>query len=164
MNNAQLESRFEYFCQHPEKCGSDSHTKRDPLAPSLVVDPWQAVIDHLDGARVETGEDWPRMAEALKILLRWVNEPALGVVWPSARNTLLNNIGRRSVSCQWVLEPGAFEGTPSGRELARRLGLPGTRLPPLCADFSRKFGVANRAQSHGRNGNHHGVDNSAANN
>jgi hypothetical protein len=130
---------------------NDMGTDSDPLDGRECDFDWQEIFTRLDACASENGPDWPRMGYALSEVLKFAAKPVLG---ENAGALQLRQAGERLAALSWILEPDAFAGTPSGRELSRRLGLPVTEISAFVCEWTRRYGIRNRAQSHGRNGNH----------
>ena len=89
-----------------------------------------------------SGRDLVLMAEALSRLFAWLVD---GKRLP--HRGLDRIIGRRAIAMVWVVRPDLIEGTPSLAAIARRLGQTRAGLSWHAAEFSRVFGIRNRAQA-----------------
>jgi hypothetical protein len=91
------------------------------------------------------------MARALRGLLEWLAAPL------TARNNdsdeKLRLIGRRVLAALWVVGPDAL-GNVSASALGRKVGIHKALMSETVCEFTRRFGVRNRYQSHGRSGRH----------
>jgi hypothetical protein len=92
--------------------------------------------------------DLPAMAAAVKMLLAMIVE---GRYNPRHhhRSAWVNRISRRALMLAWVLDPSLIEGSPSLSEVARDLKCHKVTLSVHSAEFRRRLGIHNRAQSHG---------------
>lgn len=68
----------------------------------------------------------------------------------------LKLIGRRVLAALWVVTPDVV-GDVSASELGRRVGVHKALISETVCEFTRRFGVRNRFQAHGRNGGHDGA-------
>jgi hypothetical protein len=114
----------------------------------------ETVIERLDGAKEALGTDYEEWADAMGKILRLIAKPGLAALSNLSPRQRLSFIGQRTVALLWLLDPSAFDGTPSGRELGRRLGLCHSAISVAASEFTALTGIRNRAQSHGRNGLH----------
>lgn len=61
-------------------------------------------------------------------------------------------IGRRLIALTWVVNPALIEGSPSLRELSKRMGFKSSSgMAAITGEATRHFGVKNRAQAHAWN-------------
>ena len=119
---------------------------QDPLDAKHVDFDFDEIDRRLLGlSETLTESDLQKAATALIELLRWclVNEDG------SLRTQRLAH--RRAIALLWCIRPDAFEGTPSLTRLAKRMRLDKVSLSLHSAAAHRKFGIRNRAQSHGSN-------------
>ena len=92
-----------------------------------------------------TESDLQKAATAMIELLRWCLVDEDG-------SLLKQRIAhRRAVSLLWCIRPDAFANTPSLATLAKRMRLDRVLLSIQSAAARRKFGLRNRAHSHGSN-------------
>ncbi len=137
--------------------GTDSHHERarpDPLAPARSAEfDWPTVFEHLDGEQADDGMvSREQAAAALAALLRFLCVEALTP--PRNPGQCLSGIGTRAVAALWSLDPGTFAGAPSQARLASAFGKSHGWLSRPVSEFSREFGIVNRHQQNGRNGEH----------
>lgn len=114
--------------------------KSDPLNSRNSTEfDFDHIDDLLDGESPEVQADVRALtAQALKIVLTWVVSGHLDA----------KRIGRRAIALAWCSCPDLFNGL-SQAELAKQLGHTKPLLSVHCSEFTRAFGVKNRAQSHG---------------
>jgi len=89
-----------------------------------------------------SGRDLVMMAEALSRLFAWLVD---GKRMP--KRGLDRIIGRRALAMVWVVRPDLIAGTPSLAKIAKDLGQSRAGLSWHAAEFSRVFGIRNRAQA-----------------
>ena len=61
------------------------------------------------------------------------------------------HVGRRYIAFVWVVSPQLIPGSPSGREVARCIGISSVTFAKLTSEVTRHFGITNHAQAHGWN-------------
>lgn len=125
---------------HPINCDPcNLEIPRDPLAPSVTAD-FQFPIETLDAV------DFAALSSALGEVIRWL----LSGSSDSAGRK--QGILLRLLALAWVLRPDYFGGEGvSAAEVCRQFDLPKNRFSEHCAEFTRRYGVRNRAQAHGWN-------------
>jgi hypothetical protein len=114
---------------------------------------WEKVYKELGETleEVELDDDeMQKLAYAFKQVFQWI------VDFQIDSSIAEKIIARRSIAVAWVLAPDMFEGSPSLTKLAKSLGLEGRKrgydkmiLSAHTSEFSDKFKIQNRAQSHG---------------
>src|SRR4051812_40984926 len=96
--------------------------------------PMEAVMARLDGTLADAGEvNRQALAMALRTLLEWLCEPCRE---KSCSLLHMREAGRRLVAALWVINPGYFEGTPSGRALSKRFGMSRYLVSEPAAEFT----------------------------
>jgi hypothetical protein len=128
--------------------------KEDQLSASVLPD-WESIFFDLDGeCASHRDEVFRHAAMALGRLLAWQVEPFKDSRTSSDEKAQL--IMRRTLAAAWVTTPDALGGI-SAAEVGRRLGVNREAISKHTSEFSRRFGVVSRAQSHGRSGAHIGT-------
>jgi hypothetical protein len=128
----------------------------DPLDTRSVQFDWEELERAMGEAECDP-PDYPRMALAIDRILRWIVDTKVG---RGGNADCLRLYGTRVIGLLWVLNPDAFDGRPSLRELAKSLGAHRSEISRAAVRFSRDFGIKNREQ-HGqrrvRNAQHIGT-------
>ncbi len=107
---------------------------------------WDEVFRRVDGLKESLSEsDYDRLGTALDEIFRWV------IGDPQTPQGSERRIGMRFIGLAWCLRPDFFDGSPALSEIARRMKENKVTLSIHSADAHRKFGIKNRAQSHGSN-------------
>ena len=106
---------------------------------------YEGVLEAIDDF---SPEDRQKLAEALQVVFQWAAKGARTQTGRAVKSPL-EIIGRRMVAAAWVLSPDYIDGSPSLTTLARKLGYSKYTLSILASEFSRRFGITNRPQSHG---------------
>lgn len=113
----------------------------DALDKRHVDFDWHGLEEALGEAGKECGcDDWAKLSEAFRLLSEW-----------SLKANTLQQVGIRTIALAWVLNPGYFDGSPSMRKLAKAFGVNRSVLSNFTSEVRRKYGITNRAQSHGWN-------------
>jgi hypothetical protein len=120
-------SEFHEDWQNPEA---------DPLAPTASEFPYATVFAHLDG---DKAEDAMEAAEALRQLLTWV------VSIKGHPDKARRHVCARALAMAWTINPDMLNGQ-SLNAVARRFGISSDVMHRASSDFSKVFGVRNRAQ------------------
>lgn len=116
--------------------------QRDPMDARSVDFPWEEVFARLDKEAV-TDEAMALSIALLGEVLRWLMRGC-----GEQRLFLRGNLaGRRAVALAWVIRPDLFEGVPSIRALAERIGVPRQALSRHASEIAKRWGVFNRAQA-----------------
>jgi len=143
-DDGEYKSRFDFLAEGSHEAGD--HTRIDPLAPSRTADfDWEGLEARLDEAATLPDAERERLVEVFTSLISWA------VSCSNPKAIKLEQVGKRVIALAWTLSPSYFEGMPSCRELAKRAGIHKDSLSDCTAKASRKFGIKNRAQSHGWN-------------
>lgn len=119
-------------------------SRLDPLIETSQGFDWDEVERLLGEARELTEPDRERLAHVFLELLRWA-------VSTGPRTIYTKTVGLRLVALAWVLNPAMFDESPSGKELARRVGLCDAKFSREAVYASRTFHIRNRPQRHGGN-------------
>lgn len=118
----------------------------DPLDAREADFPFEEIFAHLDGVKAQAGDDnYALLGEAFTALVSFVVGAA------PVRRGLDRAVGRRFIALAWALRPDLIEGSPSLSTIAKELGCHKVSLSIHSAAASRRFGIRNRAQSHGWN-------------
>ena len=114
--------------------------------------PFEDIYARLDGDVETLREDAMRLAgSAIHHAFEWAAEP---LKFKNLTNEeKLRQIGLRTLAALWTVSP-EFVGGISGRQLSRDLGYCHAAVSEAASAFTRRFGIRNGAQAHGRNGLH----------
>jgi hypothetical protein len=117
--------------------------KRDPLAPEQHQDfDWAELFSRFGEPDSAAGqEEIDRFVYALREIVTWI---ASG----SADRRFIRRAGIRALSVAYILQAGQLEGM-SLREIATRTREKHQLLSFHAADFTRRWRLQNRYQSHG---------------
>lgn len=114
----------------------------DPLDAQPIGFDWKLLSSALGENERDVERNFDDLRFGLRAILRWVlNRPAT-----TTKGGYLKTVGMRIAALGWVLDPSLFNGTPSLRELAERIGCHPMALSRTTAKFSKGFGVSNRSQ------------------
>ena len=113
----------------------------DPLFDSSYEFDMAAVERALGEAEKLPDEHREQLATALWEILRWLCDVRMCPKAPEI-------IGRRAIALAWVMRPELFDGQ-SLTAISTSLGLHKVAMSIHSADFSKRFRVRNRGQSHG---------------
>jgi len=118
-----------------------------PLAKTVEEFDFDEVDRRLGNSTDHNGEKYPaEFVDLVGKLFRFT------IGKSSRRRYSERMIGRRFCALAWTVNPGLFEGSPSGRQLAEMLGLGKPQaLSVLTGRARREFGISNRAQARGWN-------------
>lgn len=105
-----------------------------PLEPSADDTPF-GLPGNLTESQIE------QFAIFINQLLNWMMSHSL------RKGGTLRSIGLRAVAATWVMYPARF-GDCSLNHLAMQIGFGSNNIAPLTADFSRRFKITNKFQSH----------------
>jgi hypothetical protein len=123
-----------------------SPERLDPLAPPEFV---EFDYSRLDGLLEEPAQaiEHARLGEAVKRLIAWL------VRHNNMRPDSPATFGKRIIGLTWVAFPEVFQGR-SMSSLARDCGVTPMCLSNYAVEATQRFGIRNRWQAHGRNGEH----------
>ena len=122
---------------------SDS-PKRDPQAEGRVEFDWPGVYETFN----EFVDDQPEQ-DRVVILHAMIDFVMKGI--DLQHKNADRYMGRRFIALVWVVCPHLIPGSPSGRELARRIGMSHVTFARLTGEASKYFGITNGAQTHAWN-------------
>lgn len=129
--------------QASDDSGHELKTVLDPMDGKTSEDfPYDSIdggttVEFLDGDRREV---YSVAAQGMKSLLKWILK--------GDGNSVLS----RALACSWVLgvtDDERFESFPSQHNLAISYSLHPTSVSRNAAEFTRTYGIQNRAQAHG---------------
>ena len=117
--------------------------KLDPLAVTSQDFEWNELERLLGEAETLTDEDREKLVHVFITIFQWAVES-------TPRKIDLQRIGLKLTALAWVISPRYFHSSPSARKLAQLAGVRKSKLSEACVAASKRFGLYNRPQRHGR--------------
>ena len=125
----------------------------DAVDSRAIEFPFEELIARLDGIENEADRHREKMAQGLIELLRFFAGNCLKKE-SGITDEDLRQAGLRMLAALWTLDPSLYDGSPSAAKLSARLGLNRGAVSTRATEFTARYGIQNRAQSHGRAGAH----------